>query len=662
MSRDNVQYSVNIYDTQYSGAIVELTGSAEPFVTEETDDDDLMVPIRYSTGTLSLINTGNLDGLFPPTYTGRKVTLTHQEGSATVVDWQGFIKQSQFTQPWAATPYEVQYPLVSAIGMLDSVEIQKGDVPTMARLAEYFRKALAATQHTFTSIVFPAAIGTSASGPWDAMWRFGIQDNNWFDYNSRNLLYPDETRYTGHTWMEIISGILQSFGLVMYERGQVLYIIERSTGLSTNMLQMDVSQLQVLAANGTPTTQPVEQQTINIANMQLAGSGGTVDIMPVRRKITVEADIHEYDDDALPQVDGKYATPGGSISVRKQSDGGYVYFDDTLFVYEPAPDTNIWTFKSYSAGQQIPWSGQDIGIDAHIGALCTNAQGYVLFINYNDVSTGAMGWGGDGLITVRSAAQSYFKGGYFLFRCKIDIYQGTGAVSRENWYTPKFQLRVGNLYYNINTNQWQTTPCSFTCKIDENDYITSVSFANHHNDGLRITPPSSGVFGDVELIFYDPEYPVYGNHQAVYIFSDVSLEYVVPSLSPTSKIVEYDTNRWAETVAIYADEDAEANLPLTSYIDSRMGYSVLMQPDLAAPLQKIYWRGHGNDQWYFEEMLLTRIAACYSTASQVLTIPLRSAQQLSPLNVYRWQDLFHYVSSTTYWRDGEQSIKIFRII
>ena len=144
-------YTLNVYDATYSGSAVTLTAAAAPFVTSEDNSTDILEPVRISTGYINVINRGDLAGLLPATPKARPVTLT----SGNTVLWQGYIKQQQMTQPWAQTPYELQLPVVSALGILDN-KIEKGDVPYRARIAEYLQLAIAATGSTYTNIVYPA--------------------------------------------------------------------------------------------------------------------------------------------------------------------------------------------------------------------------------------------------------------------------------------------------------------------------------------------------------------------------------------------------------------------------------------------------------------------------------------------------------------------------
>ena len=187
-SLNGTSYSVNIYDAAYSGNTpTELVGAAVPFETIENNGVDVMSPVRLSTGTLRVVNTNDLSDLMPQTPKGRPVTLTHEENNTTIIDWQGYIQQAQFTQQWNSTPYEIEFPLISSLNILSGNQIVKGEMSARARIAKYFQMAITASGGTYTHIVFPAEIGMSNDGAWDSFWRFGIQERNWFEYKNENV-------------------------------------------------------------------------------------------------------------------------------------------------------------------------------------------------------------------------------------------------------------------------------------------------------------------------------------------------------------------------------------------------------------------------------------------------------------------------------------------
>ncbi len=116
--RANTLYTVNIYDSSYSGTPVQLTGAAQPFETQEDDSDDMFMPVRTQSGYLRIVDTGyaadgvtpfNFRDLIPTTDTDRPVTLTDDYGE---VVWQGFMQAQNFGSQLFETPQEREFPLL----------------------------------------------------------------------------------------------------------------------------------------------------------------------------------------------------------------------------------------------------------------------------------------------------------------------------------------------------------------------------------------------------------------------------------------------------------------------------------------------------------------------------------------------------------------------
>ena len=86
--RTGTVYMVNVYDANFSGTAVTLKGGADPFTTDENDDDDVFTPARTQSGYLRIVDDGrdangnvlsaanSVDALLPSTDTDRPVTLT----------------------------------------------------------------------------------------------------------------------------------------------------------------------------------------------------------------------------------------------------------------------------------------------------------------------------------------------------------------------------------------------------------------------------------------------------------------------------------------------------------------------------------------------------------------------------------------------------------
>lgn len=116
VSLNGTSCRVDIYDDDWTGSVTTLTGAANPFEYEEDDDEDLLNGvIRYRTGYLRLIeqNHGDLDDLHPSVNTDRYIEFYY----GSTLDFNGFIQAQEFEQPWESGPRELEFPVISPLGL-----------------------------------------------------------------------------------------------------------------------------------------------------------------------------------------------------------------------------------------------------------------------------------------------------------------------------------------------------------------------------------------------------------------------------------------------------------------------------------------------------------------------------------------------------------------
>lgn len=647
-------YTLNVYDATYSGSAVTLTAAAMPFVTNEDNSTDILEPVRISTGTINIINRGDLAGLLPSTPKARRVTLT--SGNDTL--WQGYIKQQQMTQPWQQTPYELQLPVVSALGILDN-KIEKGDVPYRARIAEYLQLAIAATGATYTNIVYPTDLKLDADGTWDVFFRLGLQDRNWFSYKNENVLDPDESRFDGMTWLGILTELMRAFGYTLYEYGTTLYIIGRRGMLHSSIT---ISDLEELAENGETTPTAITSQSVTISNLQIGGTDGTIDVMEAKRRAIVESQINPFNDDSLPVMNTLYLDYVATVNVQKQGYqvAGWYYYDKRLGLYEPKQDSNVWTFRQFSNGQQTTWDAQDITRDYNIAVYCRDSEGSDrIVINYDSIGDG---WSNDWVCSIKSPSQSFFAGGYLSLHLGVEFYEGVGGSAPET-HRAKLMVRLGSYYYNATTHAWTTTPTQFDTRIEDGLIVPPSSYESGDNNTLVFKIPEAGIYGDVELYIYNPfsTAATQQGHQAVYEISKMDMRYVDYETDNFKDEYITDTNRFVVPLNAFARDDDERQTALSSFINHRMGYGVMMAPDFSSPQGKLVDRYAG--EVYLEESLVRLATTCYENAQQILTIPLRHTSHLEPTDSYTWDsDTYHYLSVVRNWADDLQYLQIFKTL
>ena len=135
--RTGTLYTVNIWKDGAlpSGYPLTLKGGAHPFVTQEDDNEDQFTPLRTQTGYLRIIDDGKAvnasnqsvafswKDLMPSTDTDRPVTLTHQSGGATVVDWQGYMQAQTFTGELYDGVQEREFPIQCPLSALTASNV-----------------------------------------------------------------------------------------------------------------------------------------------------------------------------------------------------------------------------------------------------------------------------------------------------------------------------------------------------------------------------------------------------------------------------------------------------------------------------------------------------------------------------------------------------------
>lgn len=143
MSLNGTSCRINIYERGYTGSTVtELStananapgvGGVNPFFYEEDDDDDLLSVIRYKTGYINLVEKvyGGLEELFPINNTDLYVEF--YQGSS--LNFIGFIQAQNFENPWKSAPREISLPVISPLGLLDSITMPTYNPPQALSLA-----------------------------------------------------------------------------------------------------------------------------------------------------------------------------------------------------------------------------------------------------------------------------------------------------------------------------------------------------------------------------------------------------------------------------------------------------------------------------------------------------------------------------------------------
>lgn len=240
--RQNRTYTVNIYDDNYSGNPVQLTGAAQPFSTKEEDDDDWFKPVRKQSGYLRILdngkdnsgNTFNWKDLIPATAKSRKVTLTHIEGTSTIIDWQGYLQPQTFSGQMYEDVQERQFPLACSLSVLESEDLNTNDLG-MVNMATLLYACINKTGFSWASVNFT---GDDVINEW---LHKRIYWNNFIEIDE------DHNRTAKYNYLELLEEVCKYWGWVCRTYGDKIYFLSPDDDLSPEFSSITTYMLAVIA-------------------------------------------------------------------------------------------------------------------------------------------------------------------------------------------------------------------------------------------------------------------------------------------------------------------------------------------------------------------------------------------------------------------------------
>ena len=204
-SLTGTSYVVQIYDDNFNGTPVELTGASHPFETSEDDAEDPYLPIRTQSGYIRFIATtaSMVADLIPNDVTDRPVVLK----SGNNVLWIGFLSGEQYDQPWDVTPYEVELPVISVMEAMRGVYFTQNSgynsiYTLLQTIDSYLPVAIEATASTDTPI--------------DEVF---VRNRNWQDYLTVAQRSEQQTtnKYSTKSIYDIMAEWCKYFGMSLFE-------------------------------------------------------------------------------------------------------------------------------------------------------------------------------------------------------------------------------------------------------------------------------------------------------------------------------------------------------------------------------------------------------------------------------------------------------------
>ena len=355
-------YTVNIYDDNYSGSPIQLTGAEQPFSTTEDESEDWFKPVRYQSGYIRILDTGkdnagntfDWKNLIPATAKSRPVTVTHEYGVSTIIDWQGYIQPQTFSGQMYEDTQVRQYPVCCALSVLegeDPVTTDEG----LVNFAYILTSILGATGVNWEKVNFTGEDFLREWATKRVCW------NNFIEYDD------DNNRIPKYNYMQMLEELCKYFGWMCRTFGDQIYFLSPDDELYPDFTSIGIQDLEELAAD---YTAPIHYDDYEWRNMNTdqdiyASTNNSIKYLQGICKAEVSADFgllkkilsipfEEIKNDLEKGTPPTYVQQGDTYVFSKSDIPDQnlfhdmdVYYEEQQGIWEPSPFSIVQVYEGY---------------------------------------------------------------------------------------------------------------------------------------------------------------------------------------------------------------------------------------------------------------------------------------------------------------------------
>ena len=280
-SISDTDYEILIDVQDYTGAITELTGGANP-ITIETDSDDVLAPVRASKATVSVYGSDYLQDLYASNPQGIKVRLM----KGTDLEWLGFMTPDTFSQDFSRPDFIYDMECVSALNTLKYKKFtENGSKITFLQLIKN-----AANLAGYTELYLTTAITDASSG--NVYANSSVAVANFYDELDEAMNY--------YEILEEVAKYLVCSTFVPYKNA--LYLLDYKA------IRNGLNQYYMY--NPTNNNEPITvtlSHIISTQNLGYTGTGATLSRIAGKNKATVNCSLYELEN-LVPEFDDEKST------------------------------------------------------------------------------------------------------------------------------------------------------------------------------------------------------------------------------------------------------------------------------------------------------------------------------------------------------------------
>ena len=283
VSMANKQCRIDIYDPSWTGSVTELSTNngnapgvpaADPFYFEEDDDEDLLQVVRIKTGYINLIEIvqDGLTDIYPTSLKSRYIEAFYDNA----ICFRGYIQQQSFENDWAAVPREVSLPVVSVMGIAESLKFTPNFDYARRKLGSYMKQVLDLVEPSegtkYAKVIFPQ---NNVDFAGDVRQIVITPPNK----NFSQAIGTTDAAYEGIYLNEFLEGVCNAYGWIMHDMTtSVLFTMFDSPA---NYYAYNVSDLASASNIQLDTTQ--EDLSLDTSMSPSSDDSTITQIMPMKK-------------------------------------------------------------------------------------------------------------------------------------------------------------------------------------------------------------------------------------------------------------------------------------------------------------------------------------------------------------------------------------------
>ena len=639
-----------------TGAEVPLKGGAQPFTTQEDDDEDMFTPIRTQSGYLRIIDDGFAeDGvtpfdwkdLIPQKGDDRPVFLTHTEGNNQVFDWEGFLQPQSFSGELYGGTQEREYPIMCQLSALSGFEIDPyhAEFENFAFLLSYIFSNLG------TSVASDVIFQCSDTTILESWLKKKVSWYNFVDVD-------DSGNFTSsYNCFEVLSEICIFWGWTCRTYGDAFVFL--SADENNPIYRADIRDLGELAIGGNgqwhTVTRPNHQiddfsfAGVNNEDIQTVGWKSTTIIAHINKINSVldfpyntigdyykanSIDVDSFDD-THHLFTKKFPTMGTS---EFRNDSVNVYFGSGGSYYDQSAGTEVYGFASphiyeYYEGALSEKASLNLKNNLYVAGIDVNTQeGYFVRM----VSTKCFSLS-SGLIVISATS------------CVDNVKAGTTP----QYMTPQkgtgyleCVLKVGDKYWDGHV--WSTTYHEFYVRVDENSFVNTKhwddGFPDYEGFAVPVTSPIGGVLSFDILGYHENRTQDQAWARPLSV-DNLKISFVRPESQGESN--DRDSNTYKETNDSVFPEEKTIDTIFASDDNNAFGSGLICNED-GSYCSKVSYSGSVTQ--HPEIHLLNRMNTWGAHSRQILKTKIYSPN-VSPFALCSSDDDFHPLAISHDWRD-----------